>query len=861
MSIGAWLLLLATIAVAFAAATSLQRVWYINLKPSVPRYTALLAGAFALSALFYLFYIFLTTDLSYEIVYKYSSADMPTAYKLSGSWAGQAGSLVLWAALVLGFWMVEEVRWWRREAAGLTPAEEPEEPKVRKGRKRKGRKTLTAKQAERKAERRAAPPEGWLTFDLIRAVVMMVAFVLLVATMALEPFAGRTSIFPDGGRGLNPVLRTPLMAIHPPIMFIAYALLTFVFAAAVAYMARKDPLWVEVARPWGRLAWFSLTLGIGIGAMWAYVTLGWGGYWAWDPVETSSLIPWIALTGFLHALNSHERRDDYRYLAPMLAGLALFLVLFATFVTRSGVWASVHSYAGAATGAATERVSAALEASASLRWLWYGMWAVLSVTLIGSAYRFWMVKEDSAIFPPIKEGEPVWEWLTRAPVSMLATVFLLSTSMVLMLFMLLMGVDSSVSPGQYHARVGTFAIPIMAFLVICMAVRSLDRRRTAQMVGAALLVGAIVTVINPGDLDPAVAWCGAVVGLFGVLAVLGQVVKFGRPPRASRKLVIRRAGSIMVHLGLALVFFAYCLSNVPVLPETQGFTPTEDVPVDHEAYSVIIIDREWARDTGVSERSEDWDTFKGDIRLYRDGSLLSSGDIQVISSWKYREYGTLTYVEDGATKSMNGEVVASNLQDGHLLIRFQSFRDNHRSVVVDLYDPYTVLAVWPALSADADVLEDEVMRISDGDKTWVGFLVSIEGEGGNVTLHNLQGEAVVIPGPQVQRVYRKAYTGLPMTDVFIHRTPVKDVYVSIVSAKPSSEGVYEATVMITEVPTMTFLWTGMGLMSLGVLLRPLEHYGKRSKDEAVDGESAGPQDNEGEEDVEGPVEESEEDES
>lgn len=381
------------------------------------------------------------------------------------------------------------------------------------------------------------------------------------------------------------------------------------------------------------------------------------------------------------------------------------------------------------------------------------------------------------------------------------------------------------------------------------------------MAGAALLVGAIVAVINPGDIDPAVAWFGAVIGLFGVLAVLGQVVKFGRPPRASLGLVIRRVGSIMVHLGLALVFFAYCLSNVPVLPETQGLTPIEDVPVDHEAYSAIIIDREWVRDTGVSERGEDWDTFKGDIRLYREGSLVSSGDIQVISSWKYREYGTLTYREDGATKSMNGEVVASNLQDGHLLIRFQSFRDNHQSVVVDLFDPDTVLAVWPALSADADILEDEVLRISDGATTWVGFLVSVEGEEGNVTLRNLQGEDVVIPGPQVQRVYRKAYTGLPMTDVFIHRTLVKDVYVSIVSAKPSSEGVYEATVLITEVPTMTFLWTGMGLMSLGVLLRPLEHYGKRSKDEADDGESLGPQDNEGDRDGEGPVEESEEDES
>jgi cytochrome c-type biogenesis protein CcmF len=811
-------------AVAFAAATSLQRVMYIDLKPTVPRYISLLAGVFALSALFYLFHIFLTTDLSYEIVHNYSAEDMPTSYKLSGSWAGQAGSMVLWVALVLGFWMVEEVRWWRRDRAGLTPQEEPEEIRTRKGRKRGGKKSLTAKQAERKAERKATPPEGWLTFDLVRAVIMLVAFMLLVATMALEPFAERTTMFPDGGRGLNPVLLTPLMAIHPPIVFIAYALLTFCFAAAVAYLARRDPLWVDIARPWGRMAWLSLTLGIGIGAVWAYVTLGWGGYWAWDPVETSSLIPWIALTAFLHALHSHGRKGDYTYMAPMLAGLALFLVFFATFVTRSGVWASVHSYAGAAVGDATERVSAALDGSASLRWLWYTMWSVLIVTLAGGAYRYWKAEEDSSILPEMKEGERVWGWLARD-------------------------------------RVGTFAIPLMTFLVICMSVRFLGRRRAAVMAGVSLLSGAIVTLINPGDLDPSIAWFGAIIGVFGVLAVLGQVVRFGRRPRASRGHVIRRAGSIMVHLGLALVFMAYCLSNVPVLSETQGLTPSVDAPVDHEEYSVVISDRVWTRDTGVSDRGEDWDTFDGELRLYKEGTLLSSGSIQVISSWKYREYGTLTYRDGSLTKRMDGEVVASELRDDHLIIRFQSFRDSSRSVVVDLFDPTTSLDVWPGLSRDADILAGEVIRIRNDTTTWDGFLVAVEGEGGAVTLRKFDGTHVTIPGVQVDRLYRKAYTGLTMTDVYIHMTLVKDVYITLLSTNPSPEGGYEAMVMVSEVPAMGFLWAGMALMSLGVVLRPLERYGKGEKSKAGEDGPADGEDGTGNIEDGEPVEESVEDES
>ncbi|UCC94241.1 MAG: cytochrome c biogenesis protein CcsA [Thermoplasmata archaeon] len=829
----------------------------INLRPSIPRLLSIMAGVFAVSALLYLFHIFLTTDLSYEIVHRYSSEDMPTTYKLSGSWAGQAGSMVLWAAMVLGFWIAEEVRWWRRERAGLVPEEEPEEVQTRKGRKRKGRKTLTAKQMQRKAD----PPKGWLTFDLVRAIVMLVSFALLVATMALEPFAERTTVFPDGGRGLNPVLRTPLMAIHPPIVFIAYALLTFTFAAAVAYMVRKDEGWVDIARPWGRMAWFTLTLGIGIGALWAYETLGWGGYWAWDPVETSSLIPWIALTGLLHALHSHGRRGDYQYLAPLLAGMALFLVFFATFVTRSGVWASVHSYAGAATGDATERVSAALESSQSLRWLYYTMWSVLLVSVGGSIYRFWRAKEDSELLPEIPEGESVWVWLGRPRVTMLVTVFLLSTSVVLVLFMLLVGVDSSVSPGQYNARVGTFAIPLMAFLVICMGVMFLDRRRAVMMAGASVLAGIVLVLLNPGEMDPPIVWFGAALGAFGMIAVLGQWASYARPPRASMRRIVRRTGSNMIHFGLAMVFMAYCLSNVPALAETQGDTPTEDIAVDHGSYSVVLTQRTWDTDVGVSERGEDWDSFRTDLRLYREGDLMSSSSMEVISSFKHREYGTLTYKEDGLTKRMNGEVVASTLEDGHLLIRFQSLRDPSRSTVVDLFDPANSLDIWPALYADADILEGQVVRVRNDTGTWNGFLLSVDGDRGNVTIQTLAGDTIVMQGDQVTRFYRKAYTGLVMTDVHIDSSLIKDIYITILSVKPTPTGGFEATVMITEVPAMAILWTGMALMSAGVVLRPLEHYGERPKDEGAEPEVSGPKDEAGEDDGDAPAEESEEDES
>ena len=122
-------------------------------------------------------------------------------------------------------------------------------------------------------------------------------------------------------------------------------LLSIVFAAAVAYMARKDELWVEIARPWGRLAWFTLTLGIGIGAMWAYVTLGWGGYWAWDPVENAALMPWLTGTAFLHSVMIQEKKGMFKGWNVALIVSTYLLVVMGTLNVRGGLVSSVHAFA------------------------------------------------------------------------------------------------------------------------------------------------------------------------------------------------------------------------------------------------------------------------------------------------------------------------------------------------------------------------------------------------------------------------------------------------------------------------------------------------------------------------------------
>jgi cytochrome c-type biogenesis protein CcmF len=147
------------------------------------------------------------------------------------------------------------------------------------------------------------------------------------------------------GNGINYLLLTPLMLVHPPVEFAAYAFTTIVLAAAFAFLISGNKQWIEFSLRWGRWAWLFYTLGLGLGALWAYVVLGWGGYWAWDPVETANLIPWIALTAFLHAQFQNRKNGDFKYLAAVIAISTFVLTILSRFVTKTGIWlASVHTF-------------------------------------------------------------------------------------------------------------------------------------------------------------------------------------------------------------------------------------------------------------------------------------------------------------------------------------------------------------------------------------------------------------------------------------------------------------------------------------------------------------------------------------
>jgi cytochrome c-type biogenesis protein CcmF len=245
---------------------------------------------------------YLVSDFSILNVVENSHSAKPLIYKFSGVWGNHEGSMLLWVLILALF--------------GALVA-------------------LTA---------RAMPA------DLAAAVLAVQAWIgaafLLFILMTSNPFL-RLAQPPIEGNDLNPILQDPGLAIHPPLLYLGYVgfSITFSFAAAALICGRIDAAWARFVRPWSLLAWSFLTLGIAMGSYWAYYTLGWGGFWFWDPVENASLMPWLAGTALLHTTAVMEKRDALKIWTIFLAILAFSLSLLGTFLVRSGVLTSVHAFA------------------------------------------------------------------------------------------------------------------------------------------------------------------------------------------------------------------------------------------------------------------------------------------------------------------------------------------------------------------------------------------------------------------------------------------------------------------------------------------------------------------------------------
>jgi cytochrome c-type biogenesis protein CcmF len=241
------------------------------------------------------------SDFSIDYVVHYTEKALPFGYKLAAFWAGQDGSLLLWAWALSGMCVI--YLFGRRHESGREVA------------------------------------------AVVATLAFVIGFFATLMLVAANPFAASPEVVTDG-YGLNPMLQHPAMIAHPPMLFLGYAGFTIPFAALVGALiaGRRDNEWIGHTRRWSIASWLFLSIGILLGAQWAYVELGWGGYWAWDPVENASLLPWLTGTALLHSIMVQQHRGMLKSWNAWLIAATFVLCIFGTYLTRSGVVSSVHSF-------------------------------------------------------------------------------------------------------------------------------------------------------------------------------------------------------------------------------------------------------------------------------------------------------------------------------------------------------------------------------------------------------------------------------------------------------------------------------------------------------------------------------------
>src|SRR6202789_3600426 len=246
-------------------------------------------------------------DFSIAYIFHHSNRDLPAAYKFAVLWSGEEGSLLFWSLLLAGYGFVLRLRY--------------------------------------KTDQRL-----FAYASVIIAAVQV--FFLLILNFAARPFGIIQGGLPPDGSGLNPLPQYPEMVIHPPMLYLGYVGFTVPFAFALGALIMKYPgeKWIHITRRWTMVTWCFLTIGVFLGAHWAYAVLGWGGYWGWDPVENASLMPWLTGTAFLHSVMMQEKRGMLKVWNMALVFATFLLSMLGTFLTRSGVISSVHAFAQSSIG-------------------------------------------------------------------------------------------------------------------------------------------------------------------------------------------------------------------------------------------------------------------------------------------------------------------------------------------------------------------------------------------------------------------------------------------------------------------------------------------------------------------------------
>ncbi|HEV3185049.1 MAG TPA: heme lyase CcmF/NrfE family subunit [Xanthobacteraceae bacterium] len=493
--------------------------------------TALAQFAFVAVSFAALTWCHVASDFSLLTVFENSHSAKPLVYKISGVWGNHEGSMLLWVLILALF-------------GALVAAFGANLPAALKA-------TVLAVQA-------------WIA----------AAFYLFILVTS-NPFA-RILNPPFEGRDLNPILQDPGLAIHPPLLYLGYVgfSITFSFAIAALIEGRIDAAWARWVRPWALAAWMCLTIGIAMGSFWAYYTLGWGGWWFWDPVENASLMPWLAGTALLHSAVVMEKRDALKVWTVLLAILAFSLSLVGTFLVRSGVLVSVHTFA-------TDPARGVF------------ILAILILFIGGSlalyAWRAPALRQGGLFAPISREGALLLNNLFLTTIC--ATIFV--GTLYPLALEALTGDKISVGAPFFNATVGRLAVP----LLIAISFGPLLAWKRGDLYGVAQrLIGALAVAIVGMAAAFAAAGGGPIFAPFGVGlalfvmagAVIDIVERTGlfRVPFAAA--FGRARGLPRSAWGTALAHFGVGVSLLGIVGETQwgaekiaALKPGETISVRH----------------------------------------------------------------------------------------------------------------------------------------------------------------------------------------------------------------------------------------------------------------------------------------
>ena len=554
----------------------------------------------------------LTKDFSVEYVASHISASMPKVYIFTAFWSGQAGSLLFWA-LILSMY------------------------------------STIAISTSRKRNRELIP---WA------AGTLSAILLFFIATECFKANAfDRLDFIPIDGRGMNPQLQNPGMAIHPPNLYLGYVAtaIPFAFAIAALFTRRLDAEWLSVVRRWTLLSWFFLTIGIILGMWWAYVELGWGGYWAWDPVENSSFLPWLTNTAFLHSIMIQEKRGMLRKWNVVLVVLSFLLSIFGTFITRSGVIESVHSFAQSPVGT------------------WFSAFFFLSVGitvyLVGTRLRD---LEAKAELESLVSREAAFLYNNLALIGIAFAVFWGTVFPIISEWA--RGTKITVGPPFFN----TVNVPLGLFLLALTGIGPLIAWRRASIsnlqrqfvtpavVGAAVVIALLVAGMRA--LSPLVCYglCGFVAG-----TIIQEFYKGIRARRAIHGESIgkaffhligrnrRRYGGYIVHAGVVLLFAAFA---------GLAFKTDDDVTLKTgEAYQVRDpYGHQWRFvSQGVSTSNRrDRDVIGIALETYRDGKpvgMITSEKRQYLDTQHQPLFSPITAVGIKSTPRLDTYVVLAGV--------------------------------------------------------------------------------------------------------------------------------------------------------------------------------------------------------